>query len=107
MIDSKQRAYLRGLANTLEPVAIIGKEGLEQGVIESIDKVLEKRELIKVKILDTAALETRETCSKLADILHAEPVQAIGSKLVIYRKATENPKIVLPKPAKKRKIPTE
>ncbi|MGL5439289.1 MAG: ribosome assembly RNA-binding protein YhbY [Filifactoraceae bacterium] len=103
MISSKQRAYLRGLANTIEPVVIIGKEGLEDGVIESIDKVLEKRELIKVKILDTADLGTRDTCSKLSEILRAEPVQSIGSKLVLYRRATENPKIILPKASKKDK----
>lgn len=95
MITSKQRAYLRKLANGLEPVMMIGKEGLTEQVIKAIDEVLEKRELIKVKILENALLDSRTTCDEAAKALSAEPVQAIGSKFVLYRQAEkkENRKI--------------
>ena len=95
MITSKQRAYLRKLANDLDPVMLIGKEGLTDNVLRAIDEALEKRELIKVKILESALLDSRMACDESAKELKAEPVQAIGSKFVLYRMAEkkENRKI--------------
>ena len=99
MITSKQRAYLRKEANGIDPVFRIGKGGVTDEVIRGIDDVLEARERIKVKILETAMLDTKETCNKLAQELSAEPVQAIGSKFVLYRRAQkeENRAVKLPK----------
>lgn len=99
MITSKQRAWLRKEGHTLEPVFIIGKDGVTEPSLRAIDEVLEKRELIKVKILETALLDTKETCNEIAAELGAEPVQAIGSRFIIYRRAREekNRKLELPK----------
>lgn len=99
MLTGKQRAYLRRLGHELQPVFQIGKEGLSDGVITAIDEVLEKRELVKISILENAMLDTHETCNETAERLLAEPVQAIGSKFIIYRKAPEakNRKIQFPK----------
>lgn len=99
MITSKQRAYLRKLANPIEPVFQIGKSGITQELIKQLALVLEARELIKIHILETALLETKGCCNELAHLLQAEPVQAIGSKVVIYKKARkkENQKIELPR----------
>ncbi len=99
MITSKQRAYLRKLANPIEPVFQIGKSGITQELIKQLSLVLEARELIKIHILETALLETKSCCNELAALLGAEPVQAIGSKVVIYKKARkkENQKIELPR----------
>lgn len=99
MITSKQRAYLRKLANSIEPVFQIGKSGITQELINQLALVLEARELIKIHILETALLETKSCCNELASLLGAEPVQAIGSKVVIYKKARkkENQKIELPR----------
>lgn len=104
MITSKQRAYLRGLANTMKPIFQIGKEGINDNLIHQLSDALNARELIKVHILETALLDTKETCNELALRLGAEPVQSIGSKFVLYRKAQkpQNRKIELPKEAKKR-----
>lgn len=92
MITTKQRAKLRSMSNDLEPVVIIGKERLTKEVMESIDQVITKRELIKIKILDTAYMDTKETAQKVSKVLNTEIVQCIGSKFVLFRKAKENSK---------------
>ncbi|MBR6729236.1 MAG: ribosome assembly RNA-binding protein YhbY [Clostridia bacterium] len=95
MITSKQRATLRAMANPLPAILQIGKGGICDNLLRQIDDALEARELVKISILETAMLDTRSTCSLLAEELGAEPVQAIGSKLVLYRESKENKKIVL------------
>ena len=95
MITSKQRAYLRGLANKMEPIFQIGKGGINENLIKQLDDALEARELIKLHILDTAFMDSRETLSELAEVLGAEPVQAIGSKIVLYRESENKKKIEL------------
>ncbi len=99
MITTKQRAYLRKMAHTLDPIFQIGKEGVTNAFIDGVDKALTKREILKVHILETALLDTRETCDYVAEKLGAEPVQAIGNKFIIYRKSDEEKyrKIELPR----------
>lgn len=99
MITSKQRAYLRGLANSLQPVFLIGKEGVTEEILKQLALVLEARELIKVKILETAMLDTKVAANEIAASLQAECVQAIGSKFVLFKRAVkkENHQIELPK----------
>ena len=99
MITSKQRAYLRSLANGLQPIFQIGKGGISDVLIEQLADALEARELIKVHVLETAYLDIKSACSEIAGRLGAEPVQAIGSKFVIYKQAEEkkNRKIELPR----------
>ncbi|MCC8168780.1 MAG: ribosome assembly RNA-binding protein YhbY, partial [Oscillospiraceae bacterium] len=96
---SKQRAYLRKLAHDLEPIFQIGKDGISGQLIDGLDKALEKREIIKVHILESALLETKTTCNDLAEKLNAEPVQAIGNKFILYRMSEDekNRKIELPR----------
>lgn len=99
MITGKQRAYLRKEAHTLEPIFQIGKDGVTDALANAVDEALEKREILKVHILETAMLDTRQTCDGLAKRLNAEPVQAIGNKFILYREAREekNRKVELPK----------
>lgn len=97
MLTGKQRAYLRKLANPIQPIFQIGKDGIGENLIKQIDEALEARELIKITILESALLDTRSTCDELAQQTHAEPVQAIGSKFVLYRESREKKKIELPR----------
>lgn len=99
MITSKQRAYLRKIGHTLEPIFQIGKDGVTDELVKGIDGALTKREILKVHILESALLDTRETCDYTAERLHAEPVQAIGNKFILYRESDEEKyrKIELPK----------
>ena len=103
-VTGKQRAYLRGLANSLEPVFQIGKGGVTDVLVEQLRLVLDTRELIKVHVLETAMLDIKEACNDVAEKLGAEPVQAIGSKFVLYRpcRKPQERKIELPKQPKKK-----
>lgn len=97
MLTSKQRAYLRSLANTLNVTTMIGKEGITDALLTSIEESFNTKELVKLSILDTAGLDTRGAAEEIAKALNAESVQAIGSKIVLYKKCRENPKIQLPR----------
>lgn len=99
MITGKQRAFLRKIGHQLEPIFQIGKEGITDAFVDGLDKALTKREILKVHILETALLDTREACDEVARRLGAEPVQAIGNKFIIYRKSDEEKyrKIELPR----------
>lgn len=89
MITSKQRAYLRKISHTLEPIFQIGKDGVTDELLNGISQSLNKRELVKVHILETAMLDTKETCNEIARDLDAEPVQAIGNKFILYRESDD------------------
>lgn len=97
MITSKQRAFLRGKANDLDAIFQIGKDGINDNMIAQLGDVLEARELIKIKVLETAMLTAREASEAVCAATGAEPVQCIGSKFVIYRSNSEKPVIILPK----------
>ncbi|SHJ82425.1 ribosome assembly RNA-binding protein YhbY [Paramaledivibacter caminithermalis] len=95
MLTSKQRAYLKGLANNIEAIAYIGKEGITEGVLKQLDDALEARELIKVSIQKNSILDTKEAANEVARLTRSEVVQAIGRKFVLYRKSKEDSKIEL------------
>lgn len=95
MITSKQRAYLRGLGNTLEPIFLIGKGGVTDNMIADIDAALEARELIKLKVLNNSLEDPREAAQNIAGQLDADIVQVIGGKFILYRPSKEKPQIVL------------
>lgn len=97
MISSKQRSYLRGLAQQTDPTVYIGKQGLTENVAKEIDTGLTCRELVKVKLQEGADLEPREVANQMAEKLGAEFVQAIGRKFVLYRESQDNKQIELPK----------
>ena len=87
MLNSKQRAKLRSMAQTIEPVTQVGKLGVNDSLIESIDKTIEKRELVKITVLENSGLEPKEVGFEIAEKLDAEFVCATGRKLVFYRRS--------------------
>ena len=95
-MTSKQRAYLRGLANTIDTILIVGKDGITDNIVKQADDALEARELMKMRCLETCLLSVREAAAQIAEAVAADVVQVIGSKAVLYRPAKE-PKIELPK----------
>ena len=88
-ITTKQRALLRGLANALDPVMQIGKEGFSDNSFDAIDSLLEARELIKIKVLKNCQLQPKEVMKEVCAKLSAQPVQVIGSIVVVYRFSTK------------------
>ena len=91
MITSSQRAQLKSLAMKLDPVVMVGKNGITDNVIQEAENLLTARELIKGKVLETALLTPREVLEELCERTGAEPVQAIGSKFVLYRENRDLP----------------
>ncbi|MBE7089546.1 MAG: YhbY family RNA-binding protein [Clostridiales bacterium] len=90
MLTSKQRSTLRSLASNIEPVTQVGKLGVNDAFIEGLDKALEKRELIKVTVLENSGEEPKEVGFLIAEKLGAEFVCATGRKLVFYRRSKNN-----------------
>lgn len=96
MITTKQRSFLRSMANTMDAIFQVGKNGIEDSFIKQLDEALEARELIKLKVLNNSGITAREASDIICEELNCEGVQAIGSKFVIYRKSSRKPKIELP-----------
>ncbi len=88
MITTKQRACLRGLGNALDSVMQIGKDGVSENVVESVNLLLEARELIKIKVLKNCDLTPKEVANEIVAQLDAEIVQVIGNTIILYKKST-------------------
>lgn len=97
MLNSKQRAYLRGLSNKIDSIFQIGKGGVSPELIEAIDEALEARELIKCTVLNNCMEDIKYIASAISERTKSDVVQVIGKKVVIYRQSKERPVIELPK----------
>ena len=105
-LTSKQRSQLRGLANGIDTILHVGKEGIGDNLVKQADDALEARELIKGRVLENSLLTSREAAEELARRTRSEVVQVIGSKFVLYRpthRKDKKDKIVLVAD-KKRKV---
>ena len=95
MLTGKQKRYLRSLAQTEQALFQVGKDGLSDNLIDTVEKAFSNRELIKIRLLKTIPVDKEEIAFDLAMHTKSEVVQIIGSTIVLYRKA-KNPKIILP-----------
>ncbi|WWR17446.1 ribosome assembly RNA-binding protein YhbY [Lachnospiraceae bacterium JLR.KK008] len=95
-MTSKQRAYLKGLASTLNPVFQVGKASLTPEVTRAVEEVFHTRELVKIAVLKNCVDDPKEIAATLADRTHSTVVHVIGKKIVLYKPDKEKPKIVLP-----------
>lgn len=97
-MTTKQRAYLKGLAMTLEPIFQIGKASMTPGLTQAISEALDARELIKISVLQNCGDDPRELADIIAGRTRAQVVQVIGKKIVLYKEGKdEKKKIILPK----------
>ena len=96
-MTSKQRAYLRGLANTIDAIFQIGKSGLSDNLLKQISDALEARELIKISVLETAPADAKTLGIKVAETTNSTLVQTVGNKITLYRPRKKDSKIVLSK----------
>lgn len=94
-MTSKQRAYLKSLASTMEPIYQVGKSNVTPEFTKGIDEALEARELIKINVLKNCVEDPKEIANVLAERTRSQVVQVIGKKIVLYRKSSTNPKIEL------------
>jgi RNA-binding protein len=96
-MTTKQRAYLKSLAMTMDPIFQIGKNSMTPELTKAIDEALEARELIKVSVLKNCMDDPRALAQTLAERTHSQVVQVIGKKIVLYREGKDkNKKIELP-----------
>ncbi len=95
MLNSRQRAQLRGMANRLETIFQVGKGGVNDNLIKQVDEALTVRELIKLRSLETSPQGAREAADMVAERVGADVVQVIGSRFILYRPNPEQPQIVL------------
>ena len=96
-MTTKQRAYLKSLAMTMEPMFQIGKASMTPGLTQAVAEALEARELIKLSVLQNCGDDPKELAQILAERTHAQVVQVIGKKIVLYKEGKENKKrIILP-----------
>ncbi len=97
MLTSKQRAALRGMANSMDAIFQVGHAGIGDQLIRQVDETLTVRELIKLRVLETSPVTARQAADRIAAATGADVVQVIGYRFVLYRRNPEEPKILLPK----------
>ena len=92
-MTGKQRAMLRGMANTIETILYIGKDGITDHTVKEAYDALEARELIKGCVQQGAPLDAKSALTALCERTGAEPIQFIGRRFVMYRPSHQNPRI--------------
>ncbi len=97
MLTSKQRAKLKGMANTIDTILQVGKDGIGEQLIIQVRDALTARELIKISVHETAPCTPQEAAEELAQAIKCEVVQVIGRKIVFYKRNGKKPKIELGK----------
>ena len=97
MLNSRQRAQLRSMANSYQAIFQIGKGGVGEQLIRQVNAALEARELIKLTVLETSPMKARECADTVAAATESDVVQVIGSKFILYKQSKENKQIVLVK----------
>lgn len=97
MLNSRQRAQLRAMANSMETIFQVGKAGVGEQIIKQVDDALEARELIKMRVLETTPQDSRTAADMIANAVGADVVQVIGTRFILYRESKNNKQIVLVK----------
>ncbi len=89
MLNSKQRATLKSVASRMDAIFQIGKGGLGDEAVKSIDDALEARELVKISVLDNSDVDARETAEEIAERTSSEVVMVIGRKIILFRESSK------------------
>lgn len=96
-MTSKQRAYLRSLANNIDAIFQIGKSGISDNLIKQLSDALEARELIKISVLESAPDSARDLGNEIAEATNSTLVQVVGNKITLFRQRKKDSKIEFPK----------
>ena len=95
-MNSKQRSYLRKMANDIQPIFQIGKGGIGDNTVNSINEALEARELVKLTILRNSDVDTKDVADEISFLTNAEVISVIGRKVVLYKESEDKKTIKLP-----------
>lgn len=96
MLTGKQKRFLRSKAHHLKPIFQVGKTGVNENMIEQISEALEKRELLKVSVLQNCMEDKNTVAEQLAEGTESDIVQIIGNNIVLYKESEENKQLILP-----------
>jgi len=97
MLNSRQRAQLRAMANDMETILQVGKGGINENTVKQVKDALEARELIKLRVLETCPTNSRETADELSRLASCDVVQVIGTRFILYKESKNNKQIKLVK----------
>lgn len=97
MLNSKQRAYLRGLAQELDTIFQIGKSGVTEEISLQLSNALEARELIKARVLDNSGYTAKEAANEIAEAIDCDVVSCVGTRFVLYKESKNKKRIELPR----------
>lgn len=97
MLNSRQRAQLRGLANSIDAIFQVGKGGINDEIIKQVEQALEARELIKLRVLETSPVTSRQAADTISKAANADVVQVVGRCFILYKESREHKVIVLVK----------
>ena len=97
MLSSKQRAFLRSLSNSLDPVFQVGKGGITEEMCLQIGNCLEARELIKLRVLENSEYTAKEAANEIAENIDCDVVSCVGTRFVLYKESKNKKKIELPR----------
>ena len=97
MLNSRQRAQLRAMANDMETILQVGKGGINENTVKQVRDALEARELIKLRVLETSPTNSRESADQLAEAVECDVVQVIGTRFILYKESKNNKTIKLVK----------
>ena len=96
-LSSKQRRHLSGLGHALQPIVIVGKEGVTEGVVAALEQALLDHELVKVRVGNSASEDREQVADELAKRTQADLASVVGKTMLLYKAHPEKPKIKLPK----------
>jgi RNA-binding protein len=96
VLTGKQRRYLRGLGQDLKPIVMVGKGGIDDGLVAAVKQALEDHELVKLKVGESAKLDRHDAAEALAHKTRSEVAQVLGNTVLLYRARADEPTIVLP-----------
>ena len=97
MLTSKQRAYLRGMAQELDTIFQIGKGGVTEEICLQLANALEARELIKARVLDNSGYTAKEAANEIAEAINCDVVSCVGTRFVLYKESENKKRIELPR----------
>ena len=97
MLTGKQKSYLKGMAHSMQPIIQIGKLGVNEKLVKTVEDALEARELIKISVLQNCIEEPKTIAVEIANEIKAEVVQVIGKTIVLYKESSKKKEIHLPK----------
>ena len=95
-LRGKQKSFLRSMGQKLEPVVMMGKEGVTPTVVQAAQEAIKKRELIKVRVLQNCMEEPEDAITMLAERADVNLVQIIGRNGLLFKRNYDKPKIELP-----------